>query len=182
MSYEITLRQTTFWDFTGQTGVTRVHFVAKCEWELADRFVSSFEVVGDHPLLSNYTHPWSQIFTASASKDAGATLRHVDEEIRNQSKHWRSLRTYRTEDDVFSVLSSACGSLMAGPEPMIHGVSAVLESEGVRFNVLSSHAAPGLRQVLVADKNWVIAESFRIEELPINKPLKNEARKNARAS
>ncbi len=182
MSYEITQRQSTFWDFTGQDGVSRVHFIAKSEADFVHRFVSSFVIEANHPLLMNYISGWSHVFTTSAAVNAGAVLRRVDEAIRGITEGWRSLTSYRTEDDAFSVLSASCGSLMTAPEPVCSVVSTVLESEGIRFNLISAHAALGSHHVLVADKSWVIAESFRIEELPLNKALKNDARKNARAS
>lgn len=74
------------------------------------------------------------------------------------------------------VLAHGYGALGGLPIPIANVISPILTDEGVRFTMLPSHGPSGEFRALIAGKNWVVAERFRVEELPPNKPLQPIAR------
>lgn len=168
MRYQVARRQTTFWDFTDSEGTTRVHFIAKKEFGFTQPAVASFSIEADHPLLADYSNGWVQIFVSAPVIEPGLLVAKIDEAVKEMSKHWRTLATYREPDVTLDVLGSGYGALGGFPMPMATAIAAILIREGIRHTVLPSFGPRGKFQVLIAGKNWVVAESFRIEELPLD--------------
>jgi hypothetical protein len=181
MIYQITDRQTTFWEFTGSSARTRVHFNAKKEFGFVESCVADFRFADQHPLLIDYSCAWKQIFVSSAAAQPSVLLERIDKSIRDVSENWRSLATYRKPQAALSVLADGYGSMGSAPAPFVDAMTAMLSQAGVCFTEIPSHGPPGEVRVMIAGRNWVVAESFRVEELPLNEPLQPIARDDARS-
>jgi len=167
MSHVITRRQSTFWEFAGPDVLRRVHFIAKKEFAFVQPVAPELRFEDDHPLLTDYSHGWVQIFVSSPAARPKDVLAQLDESIRDHSRQWRSLAAYRAVDAALAVLRDGYGSLGGMPIPIAAAISSILTGSGVRFTTLGSHGPRGQFQALTAGANWVVAESFRVEELPL---------------
>lgn len=181
MIYRITVRQTTFWEFVGSSTRIRVHFDAKKEFGFVEPCVADFRFADQHPLLTDYSCAWKQIFVSSAAAQPSVLLERIDTSIRDVSENWRSFATYRKPQVALSVLADGYGSLGSAPAPFVEAVTATLSQAGVCFTEIPSHGPLGEFRAMIAGQNWVVAESFRVEELPLNKPLQPIAREDARS-
>lgn len=181
MTYRISVRQATFWEFTSSSARTRVHFDAKKEFRFVESSVSDFRFADQHPLLADYRFAWKSIFLSSAAAQPRVLLERIDKSIHDASESWRSLATYREPQIALSVLGLGYGSLGSAPAPIADAVTATLSRAGVSFIEIPSRGPLGEFRALIAGRNCVVAESFRIEELPLNKPLQPIARENARS-
>lgn len=177
MSYEITRRQSTFWDFTGSELVARVHFIAKKEFGFVESSVPEFRFEEQHPLLVDYGSGWTQIFVSSPAAQPALLLEKIDQSIKSESQQWRSLAGYREPDVALEVLTCGYGSVCSVPDSIAGGIASLLREGGVRFTAISSHGPSGNFRAMIAGRNWVVAEFFRVEELPLNKSLQPIARK-----
>jgi hypothetical protein len=166
MTYQITARQTTFWEFTASSVRTRVHFGSKKEFGFVEPCVADFRFADQHPLLTDYSCAWTQIFVSSAAAQPRVLLERIDKSIRDASEDWRSFATYREPLVALGVLTDGYGSLGSAPAPFVDAVTATLSRAGVRFTEIPSHQLPGEFKVMIAGRNWVVAKSFRVEELP----------------
>lgn len=178
MSYEITRRQSTFWDFTSLELVTRVHFIAKQEFGFVESSVREFRFEEQHPLLTDYGSAWTQIFVSSPAAQPARLLARIDESIQSKSGQWRSFAGYREPRVALEVLAGGYGSLCSVPDFVASNIASLLTEEGVRFTTISSHGPRGSFRAMIAGRNWVVAELFRVEELPLNEPLPPIARKS----
>ena len=167
----ITRRQTTFWDFLNAQGTSRVHFKGKKEFHVAEDEVPTIEVVREHPLLIDYIEPHTSIYVAGAAAHASAILGEIQEAVISATSGWRDADAYLNATASSEVLSNGYGMLFRGPESLGKLVSAVLSNSQVAHTVLPAGGAAGPMRVLVAGGNWIVAEDFRIEELPSNTSL-----------
>jgi hypothetical protein len=166
MSYQITVRQTTFWEFTGTNARTRVHFRAKAELGFVEPHIADFRFADRHPLLTDYTCAWTQVFVSSPAAQPSELLDDIDKSIRALSENWRSFATYREPKVALGVLTDGYGALGSAPAPFIDAMTVTLSRGGVRFTEIPSHGPRGEFRAMIAGRNWVVAKSFRVEELP----------------
>lgn len=171
MTYQITVRQTSFWEFTSVSARTRVHFYRKQEFWFVESRVSDFRFADSHPLLADYSCAWKDIFLSSAAGQPRVLLGRIDKSIQDASENWRSLATYREPLVALSVLADGYGSLGSTPAPVADAVAGTLRQAGVSFTELPSRGPRGEFRVMIAGRNWVVAESFRVEELPLDSLL-----------
>lgn len=167
MSCQVTRRQTTFWDFTDSKVTTRVHFIGKKEHGFTQPAVAGYSIETEHPLLADYSNGWTQIFVSAPAADPGLLVAKIEEAVRGASEQWRTLATYREASVTLDVLSTGYGALGGFPIPMATSIAAILSREGIGHTTLPSFGPRGQFQALIAGKNWVVAEHFRVEELPL---------------
>jgi len=153
MQYEITRRQSTFWDFTGPEGSTRVHFIEKKEFGFTETSVPEIRFEDSHPLLVDYSSAWTQTFVSSPAAQPIALSERIDQSIKAMSRQWRSLATYRDMTVLLEVLASGYGAIGALPVPIASAVSALLTEEGIRFTTLPGHGPRGHYRALIAGRN-----------------------------
>jgi hypothetical protein len=165
MSLLLTRRQTTYWDFLGLGGTSRVHFQDKVEWHNDRAEVPSFEIVDDHPLLIDYVEPWASIYVSKPAAESTEAVSAISHEVTSISGGWRSPAAYLNDGYAHANLEDGTGQLMNGPLPYIEAACEILDRAGIAYSRLVSHGPKGRRRVLVAGGNWVVAESFRVEEL-----------------
>ena len=170
MSSRITRRQTTFWDFLGANGVTRVHFKGKKAYRIAGDEVPSYEVVREHPLLVDYLEPHTSIFLAGGAPNPSALHCELGEALASATSRWADASTYLNEVSM-SVLRDGYGMLFRGPKSLGKAASSVLSKSAVAHTVVPAGGCPTPVQALIAGENWVVAEEFQIEELPSDKSL-----------
>ena len=115
MTYEITQRQSTFWDFTGPERLTRVHFIRKQEFGFVEPAVPDVRFEESHPVLVDYVSPWTQIFVSSPASRPDALVERIDQTIKSISAQWRSLASYRDTTVLLDVLTSGSGAIGALP-------------------------------------------------------------------
>ena len=170
LSSRITRRQTTFWDFLGADGVSRVHFRGKKAYRIAGDEVPSYEVVRQHPLLVDYLELHTSIFLAGVAPDPSTIHGELVEALAVATSRWNDAGSYLNDASI-TVLRDGYGMLFTGPESLGKAVATVLSRAAVAHTVLPAGGSPTPVQVLVAGENWVVAEEFQIEELPSDKSL-----------
>lgn len=171
MGYEITRRQSTFWDFTSPERLIRVHFMGKKEFGFVEPAAPDLRFEERHPLLADYSNAWMQIFVSSPAAEPVLLLQRICESVSAITGQWRSFAHYRKNSVALEILALGYGALGGLPITIASVIASLLAAEGVRFTVLPSHGPSGEFQALIAGRNWVVAESFRVEELPLNQPL-----------
>jgi hypothetical protein len=160
----ITCRQTSFWEFLGQDVTSRVHFRHKAEWHNDQNEVPSFEILDEHPLLIDYTEPWGSIYVARPAAESEAVVRAVTQAVVSISGGWRDASAYLNDGYAHANLEDGSGQLMRGPLPYIQAACAILDAAGVRYSQIKSHGPSGPKRALIAGRNWVVAESFRVSQ------------------
>ena len=166
VSYSITKRQTTYWDLSLGQSVTRIHFDGKEEFRFVQAMVQSFTVVKVHPVLIDYQFAWESVFISSVSAKPQELLDRLKEAITTVLRDWHGASRYlNSPDDVLGLLRGGYGLLLSAPMPISSKVCEVLTEAGVRFTHLPAGGPRWPREALVADGNFVVARSFRIEQL-----------------
>lgn len=161
MSYVISSRQTTFWDFTGERGTSRVHFRGKAEWHYSQEIVPTFDVVDEHPLLLDYIAPWSDLYISRAASDAAAIAASISDAASALVSGWRPASHYLNGGH--AALEDGYGLLLRAPQPIVEAAKSVLEHHDVHYSEVPLHGPKKPMRVLIAGPNWVIADRFRIE-------------------
>lgn len=166
MSYSITQRQTTYWDLSEGPSVTRIHFDGKEEFHFVGTTVQSYTVVQDHPVLIDYQFAWQSVFLSSACTEPQEVLDRLKEEITAALQDWHGASRYLNSSvDALELLRGGYGLLLSAPVPISSKVCDVLTEVGLRFTLLPAKGPRWPREALVADGNFVVAHSFRIEQL-----------------
>jgi hypothetical protein len=166
VSYSITRRQTTYWDLSQAAAVTRIHFVGKEEFSFVHPVMPSFAVVQDHPVLLDYQFAWERIFVASACAAPQRVLHRLAQAMAALLQGWRGATAYlNSAYDPVAVLRGGSGLLLSAPRPIARIACDVLTAEGLQFTELPARGLRWPREALVAGKNFVVAHSFRIEQL-----------------
>jgi hypothetical protein len=164
----LTRRQTTYWDFLGVDGTSRVHFQNKSEWHNDQAEVPSFAIVEDHPLLIDYLEHWASIYVSRPVANSEEVVKAIAHSITSISMGWRLPDAYLNDGYAHANLEDGTGQLMNGPLPYIEAACRILDDARISYSRLKGHGPKGSRRVLVAGENWLIAESFRVEELSSN--------------
>jgi hypothetical protein len=94
VSYVISIRQTTFWEFTAAHRTSRVHFHGKSEWHYSQELVPAFNVVEEHPLLLDYSAPWSGLYVSEAASDSATIVASIGGAARTLINDWRPASHY----------------------------------------------------------------------------------------
>ena len=164
MGYEITRRQTTFWDLRCDDGrIERVHFLGKEEFAFLDPIASSYAIVEEHALLIDYQFAWEAIYVASPVSAPDQVLRALTLAIDARLDGWRPASCYLNEFGAERVLRDGYGQLLAAPTPIAETCRAALNAAGARFSTLPGRPSRWPRQALIAGVNSVVAKSFRVE-------------------
>lgn len=144
----------------------RIHFDGKEDFRFVQAIVQSFTVVQDHPVLIDYQFAWESIFLASVCTKPQEVLNRLTEEITAALQDWHDASRYlNSPDDALGLLRGGYGLLLSAPMPISSIVCDVLTEAGLRFTHLPARGPRWPREALVADGNFVVARSFRIEQL-----------------
>ncbi len=164
MAYEITRRQTTFWDLQRHDGrVERVHFLGKEESGFVDDYCLSFSIVEEHPLLIDYRWKWTAIYLAGPVADFQQVLRRLEETVAGEVGTWRAASQYFNSVGAERILREGYGELLGAPTPVAELCQRVLREAGARFSTLPRRGVRWPRQAFIAGANYVVARSFRVE-------------------
>ncbi|MCR9105421.1 MAG: hypothetical protein NXI15_09035 [Gammaproteobacteria bacterium] len=163
MSSEITNRQTTFWDLNTPEGGARVHFIGKEEFFYQD---SQFEILSfheDHPLLLSYHSPWLNLYISSVVAQPDDLLNEIALAWANDLAGWRSPLDYMTQTGPKRMLLEGYGQFLSAPETLAQLAKVVLLQFGVTFTLLPGQKPRGIKKLMLAGENYVIANDFRVE-------------------
>lgn len=163
MSYIISSRQTTFWDFTNEHRTSRVHFVGKAEWHYSQEIIPAFSVVDEHPLLLDYAAQWLNLYVSTATRDSAAIVASIGAAVSALVNDWRPASHYLNGGYAQTALEEGFGLLLRAPQPIVEAVKSVLEHHDVRYSAVPLHGAKEPMRALIAGTNWVIAHRFRTE-------------------
>jgi hypothetical protein len=164
-AYEIVRRQTTFWDLRQDGRVVRIHFAGKEEFGFVEPCVPSFSVVEKHALLIDYKYAWESIYLAGAVATFDQVLRHLVQAIEARVEGWRSATHYLNAFGAQRILRDGYGQLIDAPLPVAETCRAVLRGAEARFTSLPGQPCRWPRQAFIAGRNYVVAKSFRIEDV-----------------
>jgi hypothetical protein len=165
MSYRITLRQTTYWDFKRGGRIERVHFRGKEEYRSAGGEVESYSVQDEHPVLLDYRWAWRKVVIARPVAAWGEVLTDISMAIEQIVGPWRAAAHYLNHAFAEAIIRDGYGALLSAPIPVAHACCGVLDKHCARYTVLPGNPARWPRRVLVAGSNYVVAASFRIESI-----------------
>ena len=164
MGYEITRRQTTYWDLRCDDGrIERIHFLGKEESAFLDPIASSYAIVEEHAVLIDYQFSWEAIYVASPVSAPDQALRALTLAIEAGVDGWRPASGYLNEFGAERILRDGYGQLLAAPIPIAETSRAALTAAGARFTTLRDRPSRWPRQALIAGVNYVVAKSFRVE-------------------
>ena len=163
VSYIISSRQTTFWDFTNEHRTSRVHFVGKVESHYSQEIIPAFNVVDEHPLLLDYAAPWLNLYVSSVTRDGAAVIASIGGAVSASVGGWRPASHYLNGGYAQTVLEEGFGLLLRAPQPIVEAVKSVLEHHDVSYSEVPLHGPRAPMRALIAGPNWVIADRFRTE-------------------
>jgi hypothetical protein len=163
VSYVISRRQTTFWDFTDEHRTSRVHFSGKSEWHYSQEIVPAFNVVDEHPLLLDYVARWSGLYVSKAASDVPTIVASISGAASAVVDGWRRASHYLNDGYAHAALEDGYGLLLRAPQPIVEAAKSVLEHHSVRYSEVPLHGPKEPMRALIAGPNWVIAGRFRIE-------------------
>jgi hypothetical protein len=163
VSYVISSRQTTFWDFTDEHRTSRVHFMGKSEWHYSQGIIPAFSVVDEHPLLLDYTARWSGLYVSTAARDSAMIVASIGGAASALVNGWRPASHYLNGGYAHAVLEEGFGLLLHAPQPIVEAAKSILEHHEVRYSEVPLHGPREPMRALIAGANWVIADRFRIE-------------------
>ena len=164
MSLRIAQRQTTYWDFSGPEGTTRVHFVDKQEHSFVSPACESFRVVSEHPVLVDYRDPWISIYLASSPSQPDLALEDLAGTVSSAAGPWRSPSVYFNDQmDPLELLRRGSGLFAQAPQTVAKRLCHALGQLGATYTTLPSHSGAWPMQALIAGPNFVVARDFRAE-------------------
>lgn len=164
MGYEITRRQTTFWDLRRDDGrLERIHFLGKEEFAFVEPRASSYAIVKEHAVLIDYQFSWETIYLAGPVSSPDHALRALTLAMEARADGWRPATRYLNEFGAERILRNGDGQLLEAPIPIAEASRAALNAAGARFTTLRGHPTRWPRQALIAGVNYVVAQSFRVE-------------------
>jgi len=164
-AYEIVRRQTTFWDLRQDGKVVRIHFAGKEEFGFVEPCAPSFSVVEEHALLIDYQYAWESIYLAGAVATFDQVLGHLVQAIEARVEGWRSATHYFNTFGARRILRDGYGQLVHAPPPIAETCQALLRGAEAQFTSLPSGPSRWPRQAFIAGRNFVVAKSFRIEDV-----------------
>lgn len=163
MYYEITRRQTTFWDLRHDGRLERIHFLGKEEFAFVEPGATSLSIVEEHAVLIDYKFAWESIYIAGPVAAPDQFIGHLMQAIEAQVEGWRSAAGYFNTFGAERILRKGYGQLCAAPIPIAETCCAILNATGVRFTSLPERPSRWPRQALIVGMNYVVAKSFRVE-------------------
>lgn len=154
-------RQTTYWTVLSSADQAwRVHFTGKAEARFAEKSCSTIQVLDAHPILENHNTTWARLYVASAAADADELTNALSGRLRVATGGWRNLMDYVTPN----VLSLGYGSLMNGPERLVHVAAEVLDERAIRHSMIAGGQSVDACRLLLLGRSFVAAHAFRFEE------------------
>ncbi|MFC5437232.1 hypothetical protein ACFPME_11735 [Rhodanobacter umsongensis] len=164
MTARITRRQTTFWELADSSGEFRFHFAHKQEQHFVSPECDQFGVVTDHPVLIDYSQPWSSIYVASPATDPTQILERIASQVAVVVGPWRRSNDYlNRQADPSSLLQKGAGLLLRAPNAIVALVHPILGAAGVKFTVLPHLPSRWPMQSFVAGRNFVVAREFHVQ-------------------
>jgi hypothetical protein len=160
----ITKRQTTYWDLDTEHGPIRVHFHNKKEHRFVSPAADAFEVTASHPVLLNYSEPWSQLSIVGSSADAAEVIGALASVGSTILKPWRNLAEYLNPSVTPTELIQAGGVLLDAPDSLVSPISLALTGVGVCHTLIRSRPAAQAPKALIVGRNFVVAEDFQVED------------------
>jgi hypothetical protein len=165
MAYEIILRQSTYCDLKQDNIIERVHFKKKEEFVFVSKFAESFCIVDNHPVLLDYQFDWREIYIVRPVSDVEQVVDILEQAIDAKTEGWRTASRYYNKAGIKRILRDGYGKLLGAPIPIVEDCCKILSKAGAEFSHLDSLPSRCPRQALILGKNFVVAESFRVEEL-----------------
>jgi hypothetical protein len=163
VGYEITCRQTTFWELRHVGGLDRIHFLGKEEFAFVEPSATSYSIVDEHAVLIDYQFAWESIYIAGTVDAPEQVLRQITAAVHSQVDGWRSASRYLNSFGAERILRHGYGQLLVAPIPIAEATRAVLRTTGARFSSLPASPSRWPRQAFIAGSNYVVARSFRVE-------------------
>ena len=167
-------QQTTFWDVLLEGGTLgppgepwRIHFGRRVESSPPSGPFTSVAFPPEHPLLSDYRGPWSDIFIRGIAPDPTRLLSDLDAAFLELSGGWRPAQHYLTPA-ALAVIQSGHGLLFRAPSASACHVAAMLGRHGLSHSALESHAPQRPTELILLGKGFVIARGFRVVPGPPN--------------
>lgn len=164
----ITNRQTTRWDLQFDKGTKlRVHFEGKMESQFQSSRFENAMVYSQHPLLVEYLEPWVELSFKGIPPDPQAVAAAVEAMVEGMSQGWRASRRYVNAQLPFDdLLRAGGGVLWVGPASYGMAAASILQQAGVWVGKQARTRVAVKPEVLVLDRSYVVANSFRIEPWP----------------
>jgi len=156
-------RQSTYWEVLDEKGTSRIHFIGKKEFQVAEDEVPSIDFVSVHPLLIDYQERHSSIYVAEATANPLVILAELKEGLLEATADWRDANNYLNGSASAAVLSQGHGLIFRGPESLGSLVVGVLSKSHIAHSILPARQETFPVQALIAGRNWVVAEKFRVE-------------------
>lgn len=164
MENQVLRRQTTFWDLRRGARRVRVHFIGKEEFKFVEPTPDGFAILDEHPLLIDYHFGWEGVYIDAPVPAVANVFDRLISAIASRTEGWR-LGTDYLNSVGERILREGYGQLLDAPSPVAETCRAVLRDSNVRFSSLPTRSARGPREALVVGPNYVVAQSFRLEEL-----------------
>ncbi len=155
-------RQTTYWDIENSLGERyRIHFQNKKEFVFAGSTYEEALLLNQHPVLQNYKQPIQTIMISARAPNPAEVTRKLDDEVRAQTKGWRSLIEYANMDTT-ELLRGGHGVLMHAPESVCAALLPLLDTLGAKpyYGPGGSTVRGANKCVLLLGQSFVIAEAF----------------------
>jgi hypothetical protein len=140
-------------------------FHGKEEFKFVEPAAGSFAILDEHPLLIDYQFVWESIYIAAPVTAFDNVLSRLIQAIQLRVDGWRLGSDYLNRFGAERILREGFGQVLAAPYPVAETCRAVLRDAHARFSSLPTQPARWPRQVLVVGRNYVVAQSFRLEEL-----------------
>ncbi|HEU5408455.1 MAG TPA: hypothetical protein VFU48_11855, partial [Nitrospira sp.] len=164
---QVIRRQTTYWTVETAMGERwRIHFLDKVEFGFTQSSYSNLTLLDNHPLLTQYTEPWFELYFLGAPTPPDTVTSAVAGAVVEATEGWRRYEDYVNPA---APLSSGYGLLMRAPQTVIQSAETVLAKNGVKTKKIDCARVGHPYRILLFDKSFVIAEEFRFEPLEANK-------------
>jgi hypothetical protein len=165
VGYQVTRRQTTFWELRHDGGLDRIHFHGKEEFAFVGASAASYSIIEKHAVLIDYAFAWENIYIARPVAAPEQILMEITAAIDCRVEGWRSAARYLNAFGAERVLRDGFGQLLAAPIPIADVSKSVLGAASAQFTSLPGGPSRWPRQALIAGPNFVVARSFRVEHV-----------------
>ncbi|MDM8005702.1 MAG: hypothetical protein QUV05_06070 [Phycisphaerae bacterium] len=162
VGFEVTKRQTTYWELRKEETLIRVNFVGKEEFAFVDLSPSAYFFADKHPLLIDYEFPWERIYIGSRVSAFSRVRDRLAEAIESQFDGWRPACDYLNQFGSERVLHDGYGLLLTAPLPVSESCRAVLQDVGAQFSSIPERPSRWPRKAFIVGRNFVVAKAFRV--------------------
>lgn len=138
MSHVISRRQTTFWEFTDEHRISRLHFLGKAKWHCSQEFIPGSGVLEEHAVLLDNAARWSGLYASAASHESATFLANVAGAMTALVDSWRPASHYLNHGHAHAVLDEGSGLLLRAPHPIVEAAKSVLKHHDALFGSAAS--------------------------------------------